>query len=88
MHHFSGTNWQQRPAEEFIALHNQAISGQVWVIEGNYSMCLPERRTWAMGFILFDVSTPLSLVRYLRRTLFENQRVGSLGNKKIIFNGQ
>ncbi len=38
-----------------------------------------------MGVILLDVSTPLSLLRYVNRALFQRNRYGSLeGNKDSI----
>lgn len=43
------TDWQPRPNEEFIALHDAAILGERWVIDGNYSRCLPQRLGRATG---------------------------------------
>ena len=43
LHHLPHTNWQIRPADEFVALHDQAINGDKWVMDGNYSNCLPQR---------------------------------------------
>jgi adenylate kinase family enzyme len=78
LHHVPHSDWQPRPAEEFLALHNEAIKAQRWVMEGNYSSCMPQRLQRATGIILLDVSTPTSLFRYMRRTLFEDSRVGAL----------
>jgi len=41
--HLPNTDWQPRTDEEFIALHDEALSGASWVIDGNYSTCLPQR---------------------------------------------
>lgn len=76
--HLPNTDWQQRPREEFIALHDAAIAGERWVMDGNYSVCLPQRLRRATGLILLDISTPASLFRYFRRTLFETRRHGAL----------
>jgi len=82
LHHLPQTDWRPRPAHEFHALHDKAINDEQWVIEGNYSACMPQRFQRATGVILLDVSTPISLFRYLRRALFENDRVGALeGNR-------
>ena len=78
LYHVPETNWIVRPEEQFLALHDQAIAGECWVIEGNYSVCLPQRLVRATGLILLDISTQTSLGRYLRRTLLEDQRVGAL----------
>ena len=78
LHHIPGTDWQPRPADEFRALHDDAIAGEQWVMEGNYSTYMPQRFLRATGVILLDVSTPVSLFRYMRRTLFEDGRAGAL----------
>jgi adenylate kinase family enzyme len=78
LYHLPNTNWQPRPPNEFLALHNEAITGDRWVIDGNYSRCLPQRLERATGLILLDISTLASLLRYVRRTLFDRARVGHL----------
>ncbi len=80
--HLPHTDWQPRPAEEFLALHAAAIRRESWVIDGNYTKCLPERLERATGLILLDISTSLSLFRYLRRTLFEKGRIGALEGRQ------
>jgi adenylate kinase family enzyme len=78
LHHLPNTEWQVRPSEEFLALHEQAIAGGRWVIDGNYSKCMPQRFRRATGLIHLDISTAASLLRYFRRTLFERDRPGAL----------
>ncbi len=78
LHHLPHTDWQIRPTDEFVALHDQAINGDEWVMDGNYSNCLPQRLQRATGFILLDISTSASLFRYVRRTLFDHDRIGAL----------
>jgi adenylate kinase family enzyme len=78
LYHLPNTDWKVRPKDEFLALHNAAISRDRWVIDGNYSQCLVPRLTRATGLILLDISTPAGLYRYFRRTLFERKRVGAL----------
>ena len=78
LYHLPHTNWQPRPFDEFLALHDEALTGDRWVIDGNYSQCLPQRLQRATGIILLDISTLASLSRYLRRTVFERSRVGAL----------
>lgn len=69
LHHLPGTDWKPRPSDEFTALHDEAIQGDAWVMDGNYSRCMPQRFRRATGIILLDISTPLSLFRYMRRCL-------------------
>ncbi|SDF89883.1 AAA family ATPase [Terriglobus roseus] len=78
LHHLPNTNWVPRPAKEFVALHDEAITGERWVIDGNYSKLFPQRFQRATGVILLDISTLTSLFRYLRRTIFERSRIGAL----------
>jgi adenylate kinase family enzyme len=78
LHHVPHSDWEPRPLEEFLALHDEAIKAQRWVMEGNYSSCMPQRFQRATGVILLDVSTTTSLFRYVRRTLAEGNRVGAL----------
>jgi adenylate kinase family enzyme len=78
LYHLPETNWKMRPAEEFLALHDEAIEGDRWVIDGNYSKLFPQRFQRATGIILLDVSTIASLLRYVRRTVSDDRRVGAL----------
>ena len=78
LQHIPNTNWQERPPDEFLALHDAAIAGDQWVMDGNYSRCMPRRLRRATGLILLDISTAASLFRYVRRTLFDRDRRGAL----------
>ncbi|SFS05678.1 Adenylate kinase [Granulicella pectinivorans] len=78
LHHLPHTDWKMRPAGEFLALHDEAIARERWVIDGNYSKCFPQRFQRATGIVLLDISTSASLFRYVRRTLFGRGRIGAL----------
>ena len=78
LYHVPGIDWVPRPREEFIALHDEAIACERWVMDGNYSVCMPQRFARATGVILLEISTALSLARYFRRTLLQKDRIGSL----------
>lgn len=77
LHHLPQTDWVPRPPDEFAALHDAAIQGSRWVMEGNYSALLPQRLDRATGVILLDVPTVVSLYRYFR-CWFERDRRGAL----------
>lgn len=82
LHHMPHTDWVPRPKAEFEALQRQAMSGEAWVMDGNYSALVQERLARATGAIVLDDSRWWRLARYVRRTLFERERVGNLpGNK-------
>ncbi|PIO99581.1 AAA family ATPase [Pleomorphomonas carboxyditropha] len=78
LYHLPDTDWVPRPKEDFVALHDEAIAGDRWVIDGNYGLSMPRRFSRATGVILLDVPMPLSLYRYVRRTLFQSDRPGGL----------
>ena len=78
LHHQPGTDWRPRPAEVFAALHREAVAGECWVIEGNYSALLPERLARATGVIEIDVPLAIGLARYLHRCWFARDRKGGL----------
>lgn len=78
LHFLPGTDWRPRSNTEFIPLHDEAIMAQCWVIDGNYSRCLPQRLARATGVIRLDIPTTTSLFRYFRRCWFERDRRGAL----------
>jgi adenylate kinase family enzyme len=83
--HLPNTDWQERPNDEFHALHDAAILEPEWVMDGNYSAIIPQRIARATGIIVIDDGTPARLARYVRRTLFERNRAGGLeGNRDSI----
>lgn len=80
--HLPNTDWVQRPDAEFQALHDEAVSGECWVMDGNYSMLGPQRWQRATGIVLVGTDRWSALWRYFRRTLFEPERVGNLEGAK------
>lgn len=78
LRHLPHTDWVPRAPDEFAALHDTAIAGDHWVVEGNYSRLLLQRLKRATNFILFDVPMTISLFRYIRRCWFERDRRGAL----------
>ncbi|WP_294316156.1 AAA family ATPase [uncultured Sphingomonas sp.] len=78
LRHLPHSDWVPRPPAEFAALHDTAISGDRWVMDGNYSRLLRQRLRRATGLILLDVPTTTSLYRYVRRCWFERDRRGGL----------
>lgn len=81
--HLPGTNWVERPDEEFAALHEEAIAHQRWVMDGNYSRLMPQRVARATGIIMLGGGRWANFRRYVWRTLFEKRgRAGSLAGDK------
>ena len=76
------SDWVERSDAEFFALHEEAIKADSWVADGNFAKCLSRRLEEATGLILLETSVLTSLWRYLRRSWFENNRLGALGGKR------
>ena len=82
LRHLPNTDWQERPDEDFARLHDAAVAGDTWAMDGNYSKLMPARFARATGIILLSESFAVTLLRYLRRTLFETHRPGALEGAK------
>jgi adenylate kinase family enzyme len=78
LRHLENTDWRQRPDEDFARLHDAAVAGDGWVMDGNYSKLMPTRLPRATGIILLSDNRVANLGRYVRRTLFEKHRPGNL----------
>ncbi len=79
LHHLPHTDWKPRPETEFAALHDAAILGNRWIIDGNYSRLMPQRLARATGAILITSNHWLRFSRYLKRTLINrSDRAGHL----------
>jgi adenylate kinase family enzyme len=77
--HRPRTNWEPRPKAEFEALHEAAIAGECWVMEGNYFGTVPQRLARATGIVVLGSEPWRAVARYVRRTLFETRdRAGQL----------
>lgn len=85
--HAPGTNWQRRPNEDFIADHNRIVAEDRWVIEGNYSICMPQRFDRATAIIWLDPPLGGCVWRYLLRCLKDKKsRIGGLEGATQEFN--
>lgn len=85
LRHLPYTDWQVRPDAEFAALHDAAILGESWAMDGNYSVLVPQRLARATGVVVLDGNHWFRFWRYLRRTLSPRERAGGLpGNKDSI----
>lgn len=80
--HQPGTDWVPRSDEEFQALHDAAILGDRWIMDGNYSVLMPQRLVRATGIIRLDDNRWANFGRYLWRTLFQPDRAGNLEGGK------
>ncbi|KRA45785.1 AAA family ATPase [Devosia sp. Root635] len=78
LHHTPDTDWVPRPQHEFHALQRDAIAGDAWIMDGNYSGLVDERLARATGAIVLDGNHWMRLGRYVNRTLFQPNRPGAL----------
>ena len=76
--HLPDTDWVPRSDAAFQALHDVAITGDSWVMDGNYSKLFPQRLARATGIILLSDNRWANFARYLRRTLLQRHRAGNL----------
>lgn len=77
--HLPNTDWKPRPEAEFAKLHDDAIMGERWVMDGNYSRLMPQRLARATGAILVTSNRWRRLARYIRRTMVNRaERAGHL----------
>jgi adenylate kinase family enzyme len=85
LHHLPRSNWVKRPHDDFVRLHDEAIEGTAWAMEGNYSSLFPQRIERATGIILLGDNRFANLRRYFVRTLFQRHRAGDLeGNSDSV----
>ena len=79
LYHQPNTNWVPRPKDEFVALHDAAVAGESWVMDGNYFATVPQRLARATGIIVLGSEPWRAAARNVRRTLFESgRRAGQL----------
>jgi adenylate kinase family enzyme len=63
--HIPGTNWVRRPDPDFVADNDKIIMSDAWVIDGNYSVCIPQRFARATCIIWIDPPLLGSVWRYI-----------------------
>jgi len=61
------TSWQRRDDAEFVALHDDFIKGEAWVMDGNYGVCMPQRLARATAVIWLDPPLLGCIARYIKR---------------------
>ncbi len=84
--HYPESHWQRRPDQEFIDLHGKEIIQESWVIEGNYSICMPERFNRASAVIWLDPPLIGCTWRYIWRSFFAKPgRIGGLAGARHEF---
>jgi adenylate kinase family enzyme len=76
--HQHGSNWVRVSDEELIHRQKEFIAQDSWVVEGNYSVCMPERFARADTIIWLDPPLLGCMWRYLFRCLRGNNRPGGL----------
>jgi len=85
--HRHGSQWERVPHDEFLATHDDVIGQDRWVIEGNYSICMPARFDRATAVIWLDPPLTGCVWRYIKRTWHgDTHRIGHLPGAKDRFN--
>lgn len=77
--HFPHSKWLRKPDNDLISAHNNILKENEWIIDGNYSLCMPERIAKASSILWLDTNNLTSAFRYLIRSLKNNpDRIGRL----------
>jgi len=85
--HIPNTQWTPKPREEIIAEHSKIIEKDSWIIEGNYSYCLPERIARATHIIRLDFPFWFSIANFIIRCHFsKKERFGMLEGARDFIN--
>lgn len=85
LRHLPQTDWQERPDAEFHRLHDAAILQPEWVMDGSYSILMPQRLARTTGMIVLDDHYVRRFGRYFWRSTLQRRRAGGLeGNRDSI----
>ena len=84
--HKPHSNWERVPDEEFVRLHDDIAFQDGWVIDGNYSLSMPQRFSRADTVIWLDPPLYGCIMRYGLRSFFgARTRPGGLDGAKREF---
>lgn len=78
LRHLPHTDWEQRPDGQFAALHDAAIAEPAWIMDGSYSVLMPQRLVRTTGIIVLDDTLSVRTIRYLQRSFSPRRRPGGL----------
>lgn len=84
--HKPHSNWERVPDEEFVRLHDEIVARDHWVIDGNYSIAMPQRFARADTVIWLDPPLFGCIIRYVMRSFSgKRARPGGLEGAKKEF---
>lgn len=85
--HWHLPGWQQRTVEEFRARVSEAVAGDAWVVDGNYSKVKDIVTDRADTLVWLDYPFALNFWRIVRRTLLRARRgeIVCNGNREDVF---
>lgn len=73
---FWNSGWIETPREEWIPMQESLISGEEWIVDGNYGGTLNMRLDRADTIIWFQLSRTVCLVSYIKRVISTNRKGG------------
>jgi hypothetical protein len=68
-----------------VADHDRLIASDHWIIEGNYSVCIPQRFARATSIIWLDTAVLGCVWRFINRSFFDTHRLGRIDGAKSEF---
>ena len=87
--HEENTNWKRRPDNDFVKDHDSFIKKEKWVIEGNYSICMPQRFNRSTAIIWLDPPLIGFFWRALKRSIkndpYRDGHLKGASNKLSLF---
>ena len=69
--YFWKEGWKPTPQDEFRKIQNELMSGDTWILDGNFTKSIDNRIVAADTIILFDFPKFINLYRTLKR-FFQN----------------
>ncbi len=76
--HFYVENWVERDYEEFLAIQQEFVKGEKWIIDGNSMRSLEMRFARADAAVYFRLNAWICLWRILKRVFYKNWHIPDL----------
>ena len=76
--HVPNTNWIKRPCEQIRQEHDEFITKDTWVIDGQYKKYMPKRLARADTLVRIHVGRFKCLFRYFKRCAKRGKYMGAL----------
>lgn len=76
LYHYPKGNWIARPKEEYLELHEAAVSNNEWIVEGNYTQSMDRRFERSTAIINIEMNRFGCMWRYVARHFADAKNPG------------